>query len=74
MYSVNLNLIVVCLPTYLATCGCKLSCEIAVADVFDGVFLCCLFSHETSWMRSENELSQFRRVFLATLAKSIVGK
>ena len=30
-------------------------------DVFDGVFLCCPFSHEMSWMRSE-----FLRVFLPT--------
>ena len=26
--------------------------HLAVADVFDGVFLCCLFFHEMSWMRS----------------------
>ena len=27
--------------------------HLAVAgDVFDGVFLCCPFSHEMSWMRS----------------------
>ena len=27
--------------------------RMAVAyDVYDGVFLCCLFSHEMSWMRS----------------------
>ena len=26
--------------------------EAVAGDIFDGVFLCCLFSHETSWMRS----------------------
>ena len=36
-------------------------------DVFDGVFLCCLFSHWTSWMRSGTLLSQFLRVFLPTI-------
>ena len=42
--------------------------EIAVAgDVFDGVLLCCVFSHEMSWMRSGTALSQFPRVFLPFL-------
>ena len=26
--------------------------EIVAGDVYDGVFLCCPFSHEMSWMRS----------------------
>ena len=31
----------------------SLSVHLAVAcDVYDGVFLCCPFSHEVSWMRS----------------------
>ena len=34
----------------------------AASDVFDGVFLCCPFSHEMCWMRSGTELSQFLRV------------
>ena len=38
-------------------------------DVFDGVFLCCPFSHEMSWMRSGTYLSQFLRLFLPTLVK-----
>ena len=39
--------------------------HLAVAgDVFDGVFFCCPFSHEMSWMKSGTELSQFLRVFL----------
>ena len=25
---------------------------LVAGDVFDGVFLCCPFSHEMSWMRS----------------------
>ena len=42
--------------------------EIAVTgDVFDGIFLCCPFSHEMSWMRSGTYLSQFLRVFLPIL-------
>ena len=36
-------------------------------DVFDGVFLCCLFSHEMSGMRSGTKFSQFLWVFLPTL-------
>ena len=39
----------------------------AASDVFDGVFLCCPFSHGMSWMRSVISLSQFLRVFLSTL-------
>ena len=36
---------------------------LAVAgDVFDGIYVCCLFFHEMSWMRFLNELSQFLRV------------
>ena len=31
----------------------KIAVHLAVAgDVFNGVFLCCPFSHEMSWMRS----------------------
>ena len=41
---------------------------LAVAcGVYGGVFLCCPFSHEVSWMRSLTLLSQFLRVFLPTL-------
>ena len=29
-----------------------------VGLVYDGVFLCCLFSHEMFWMRSGTELNQ----------------
>ena len=36
-------------------------------DVFDGIFLCCLISHEIFWMRSRSELSQFLRIFLPTI-------
>ena len=43
--------------------------HLAVAGgVFDGVFLCCPFSHEMSWMRSGTYLSQFLRGFLPTFA------
>ena len=38
--------------------------HLAIAgDVFDGVFLCCPFSQETSWMRSGTKLSQFSEGF-----------
>ena len=38
--------------------------NLAVAgDVFDGVFLCCPFSHEKSWMNTGTELSQFLWAF-----------
>ena len=31
----------------------EIAVHLAVAgDVFDGVFLCCPFAHEMSWMRS----------------------
>ena len=30
---------------------------LAAGDVFDGVFLCCAFSHVISWMRSGTKLS-----------------
>ena len=40
---------------------------VAAADVYDGVFLCCPFSHEMPWMRSGTKSSQFLRVFLPTL-------
>ena len=31
----------------------EIAVRLAVAcDVYDGVFLCCPFSHEVSWMRS----------------------
>ena len=43
--------------------------QLAVAgDVFDGVFLCCPFSDEMSWMRSGTKLSQFLSVFLPALS------
>ena len=49
--------------------------HLAVAcDVFDGVlFLCCPLSHETSWVRSGTELSQFLRLFLPTQLFVILG-
>ena len=52
--------------------GCHLYGEIAVhlavaGNVLDGVFLCCPFSDEMSWMKSWTLLSQFLRVFLPTL-------
>ena len=31
-----------------------------------GLFLCCPFSHEMSWMRSGTELIQFLSIFLPT--------
>ena len=34
---------------------------------YNGVFLCCPFSHEMSWMESWTKLIQFLRVFLPTL-------
>ena len=37
---------------------------VVAGDVFDGVFLCCPFSHEMSWMRSGTELSPFFEGFL----------
>ena len=40
-------------------------------DVVDGVFLCCPFSHEMSWMRHGTELSQFQTVFLPTFAVAL---
>ena len=30
-----------------------------IGDIYDGVFSCCPFSHEMSWMRSWTSLSQF---------------
>ena len=48
--------------------------HMAVAGgVYDGVFLCCPFSHEMSWMRSWTKLSQFLRVFLSTLSELLSG-
>ena len=42
----------------------EIAVHLAVAsDVFDGVFLCCPFYNEMSWMRSGIELSQFLTVF-----------
>ena len=42
--------------------------HLAVAGgVFDGVFLCCPFSHYMSWMRSGTHMSQFQRDLLPTL-------
>ena len=38
----------------------EIAVHLAVAGgVYDGVFLCCHFSHEMSWMRSWTKLSQF---------------
>ena len=46
----------------------EIGVHLAVAGaVFDGVFVCCPFSHEMSWMRSGTSLSQFLRVFLSNL-------
>ena len=46
----------------------EIAVHLAVAgDGYDGVFLCCPFSHAMSWMRSWTKLSHFRRVFLPTL-------
>ena len=43
----------------------EIAVRMAVAGgVYDGVFLCCPFSHEMSWMRSWTYLSQFLRVSL----------
>ena len=51
----------------MATCK-RIAVHLAVAGgVFDGVFLCCPFPHEISWMRSGADLSQFLRGFLPTL-------
>ena len=53
----------------------KTCCSLAVAgDVLDGVFLCCPFFHEMSWMRSGTKLRQFLRVFLSTLKSQYVSK
>ena len=59
---------------HLCVCVCVrgggggLAFRLAVAcGVFDGVFLCCPFSHDMSWMRSGTYLGQFLRVFLSTL-------
>ena len=53
-------------------CGCGggggLAVRLVVAGgVCGGVFLCCPFSHDISWMRSSTKLSHFLRVFLPTL-------
>ena len=42
------------------------------SDAFDGVFLCCSFYYEMSWIRSGTQLSQFLRVFLPTLYMNFV--
>ena len=42
----------------------------ADGDVFDGVFMCNLFSHEMFWMRSGTSLGHFLRVLLPTLVSS----
>ena len=42
--------------------------KLLFGDVFVGVFLCCPFSLEMSWMRSGTLLSQFLRVFLPTFS------
>ena len=35
---------------------------VVAGDVFDYLILCCPFSQDMSWMRSENKLSQFLRI------------
>ena len=41
--------------------------HLAVAGgVYDGVFLCCPFSHEIFWMRSWTSMSRLLKVFLPT--------
>ena len=46
----------------------EIAVHLAVAGgVYDGVFLCCPFSHEMSWMGSWTKLSQFLRDILPTL-------
>ena len=42
--------------------------QAVAGGVFDGIFLCCPFSHKMSWMRSGALLSQFLRDFLPTLS------
>ena len=47
----------------------EIAVQLAVAgDVYDGVFMCCPFSHEMSRMRSWTSFSMFLRVFLALLS------
>ena len=51
----------------------EIASHLAVAaGVFDGVFLCCPFSHDMSWMRSGTSLSQSLTVFLPTLSKHVI--
>ena len=46
----------------------EIAFHLAVAcDVYNGVFLCCPFSHEMPWVKFLTQLSQFLRVFLPTL-------
>ena len=46
----------------------EIAVHLAVAgEVFDGVFLCCPFSHDMSWIRSGTKMRQFLRVFPPTL-------
>ena len=40
---------------------------VLAGNVYAGVFLCCPFSPEMSWMRSGAKLSQVLMVFLPTL-------
>ena len=47
----------------------KIAVHLAIAgDVFNGVSLCCPFSHEVSCVRSETKFGQLLRGFLPTLA------
>ena len=49
--------------------------HLAVAGgVFDGIFLCCPFTHLLFWMRSGTELSQFLRDALPTHLSNISMK
>ena len=52
----------------------EIDVHLAVAGgVYDGVFLCCSFSHEMSWMRSWTLLSQFLPLAKANLNFQCVG-
>ena len=50
------------METFVTVCHHNVSLAVA-RSVFDGVFLCCSFSYEMSWM----SFGTFLRVFLPTL-------
>ena len=53
------------------TTSWEMAAHLAVAsDVFGGVFLCCPFSHEMSWMRSGTKMSRFLGIFSYLLLHS----